>query len=202
MSIVNFFKNLFSSKAATPPVSLPAQITKQDVINKLLEISQTQVGVRESGGYNKGPMVEQYQKVIGIAEQESWCMSYQQWLSYKACNYFGIKNVLYPSEGCVEVADHTPSKYKIMIGMAKFIYAGTLSIWRHAGGWTGHCGQNTSRVDANGEYHTNEGNTDGSGGREGDGVYNRIRNIDQHDPYLYAVIDLPQMIFDRINGLY
>jgi hypothetical protein len=139
---------------------------------RLIEIVTHEVGVKESGGDNHGPRVEEYQKAVdNIAHGESWCMAFVQWAIKQVEAEFGIKSVLFKSEHCLTVWNKTPASARLATPIP-----GAVIIWRHGDTTNGHTGIVTS-VTAN-NVGTVEGNTsDGKGvNRNGDGVYARIRS--------------------------
>lgn len=127
------------------------------------------VGTKESGGENKGPEVEAFQKAVdGVAQGEPWCMAFVQYClkAVGGCD-------LPVSERVMTVWEKAPAELKISAPER-----GCLAIWRQKHGTAGHTGI-VLEVLSDTQVRTVEGNTT-SGvvlDREGDGVYRRDRAI-------------------------
>ncbi|MES2826711.1 MAG: peptidoglycan-binding protein [Bacteroidota bacterium] len=126
-----------------------------------LPIAQGEIRVREKTGNNDGERVEEYLACVDLKKGQPYCAAFVSWV-FKQAGYAsprtGWSPSLFPTSRLVAVA---------MPGNVLGIYFPALN--RIA-----HCGF-VEKV--NGDLITSiEGNTDGSGGREGDGVYRRIRN--------------------------
>ncbi len=135
------------------------------------------VGIQEVGGNNRGQMVRIFQKHLGGAHNEPWCMSYVQYCCYWADKYAeltghtGLPHKLYKSEHCMTVWNKTPRECRIDIP-----FPGCVPIWNYEGTTSGHTGALVG-IDRQ-IILTAEGNT--SDGvrrivREGDGVYKKRR---------------------------
>lgn len=123
------------------------------------------VGVHESGGNNQGPMVELFQKTIGRAEGEPWCMAFvQSCLAYAELKT-GKKSPVYPTEHCRTCWVSTPHEQRVKISPLKY----AIIIWGYEGTSSGHCGVvlETNKMSS---LMTCEGNSAISGSREGDCV--------------------------------
>lgn len=144
--------------------------------HRLVEIAKSYIGTKESGGDNKGPQVEEFQRAIGSAVAESWCVSFIQYCVKKVdAELGGDANQLPQTELVMALWNNGAS---LRIDNPE---PGCLMLWEHYkdGKKTGlgHAGIVT-RVGV-GSVDTVEGNTsDGSGiNRNGDGVYSRQRPI-------------------------
>ncbi len=139
--------------------------------------AQCAEGVREKGGNNKGYEVELFQKVLGGASQEAWCMAFVQ-----ACLAFaeyatGIKSPIFASEHCMT----TWGKTKVDQRVNDIPLRGAIVIWRHGTSTSGHTGvvETCDGV----TFTAYEGNTEGgfneSGAivREGGGVWHTKRKV-------------------------
>jgi uncharacterized protein (TIGR02594 family) len=138
----------------------------------LIEVAQKYVGVKEKGGDNKGPEVEQFQKAVdGKAAGEPWCMAFVQFCINVVEAATKQKSKIFESEHCLTVWNKTPVEQRL-----KEPVPGCLVIWQFGDTSNGHVGIVTA-VFKN-SIHTIEGNTgDGKGVvREGDGVYARNRS--------------------------
>lgn len=151
-------------------------------MKRLVAIAEKYIGVKESGGMNKGKEVERFQKTVdGKAQSESWCMSFVQ----TVCKESGLGVQLYPSEHCLTVWQKTPVKQRLSKPEP-----GAIVIWQHCklveGKWIGTSSGHTGIIKSVTPTHLRviEGNTNLSGSREGgagsiDGVYEKIRPIQQ-----------------------
>lgn len=149
-------------------------MSKQD---RLIEIAKSYIGTKESGGDNKGPQVEEFQKALGgPAVQQSWCTDFIHYCAKKVDAEQGSTYALYPSQLVLEMWEKTDPSLRLVNPEP-----GCAILWEHYkdGHKTGlgHAGIVT-RVGV-GSVDTVEGNTsDGSGiNRDGDGVYSRQRAI-------------------------
>lgn len=141
------------------------------------------VGVKEVGGDNKGPQVEEFQKAVdGKAVGEPWCMAFVQFCVKRVDDFVtGLgsasdRSPLRQTEHCLTLWHSTPEVFRCHPEM------GAIIIWRQIKDGVrtanGHAGIITE-VMPNRVVRTVEGNTgDGLGIiRNGDGVYERTRNL-------------------------
>jgi len=149
-----------------------------DKSTKLIEIAKSYIGTKESGGDNKGPQVEEFQKAIGKAESESWCVSFVQHCVKKVdAELGGEANKLSQTELVLKLWNDGK---ELRIEKPE---PGCLMLWEHYKDskktGLGHAGIVTSVSHDGTTVITVEGNTsDGSGiDRNGDGVYSRQRNV-------------------------
>lgn len=173
--------------------------SRHEIANRLIAEATKYVGVREVGGPNKGPDVEMFQRYTdGKAVGESWCMAFMRYVVGQVCSHYGIQNVLYPSELCQSVYNKAPRLYKLSspVPGAVFIHQSRTSAWR---GHTGLCtGTSTAGV-----FPSIEGNTNGAGSSDGDGVYKKYRFTKGNAfSKMRGFIDVPSMIQDAIEMLH
>lgn len=145
---------------------------------ELIKLASSFVGVTESGGANKGPEVEMFQKAVdGKAVGEPWCCAFVQFCVKATDANVGTKNVLAQTEHCVTLWNQTPPEARLEMPIP-----GCLIVWeKHDQGkptGLGHVGIVT-KVLAGEFVQTIEGNTGAGPGveREGDGVYLRKRPL-------------------------
>jgi len=126
------------------------------------------------------------------------CMAFMQFVVGQVCTHYGIQNVLYPSELCQSVYNKAPRLYKLSspVPGAVFIHQSRTSAWR---GHTGLCtGTSTAGV-----FPAIEGNTNGAGSSDGDGVYKKYRFTKGNAfSKMRGFIDVPSMIQDAIEMLH
>lgn len=137
------------------------------------------IGIKESGGNNKGFLVELIQKTVdNISASEAWCMGFvQTCLAYVEFRT-GLNSPIYPSEHCLSVWNKTPETQRVKV----LPLPGAIAIWQHGNTTSGHTGIVTGGIDGK-MFHAIEGNTEGGldpNGeviREGGGIYMTKRNI-------------------------
>lgn len=136
----------------------------------LITEAQKHLNVREATGDNDGPMVRKYLKVTGLGEGYPWCAAFQAYIhnqvdipaprSARVVDWF-VHNVVWKKQfGDIPETFQKPG----MVGALYYQHLGRLGhIFLIVG-------------EDNNNYYTIEGNTNGSGSREGDGVYRKIRS--------------------------
>jgi hypothetical protein len=163
----------------TPPVSrAPAPLAAE-----VLKTASAEVGVRESGGPNRGPRVDEYIRNVGLDPTRgaySWCAAFVYFCFTRASASLGVHNPCAKTAGVLAHWHKAPAWAKIDASIARddprVIRPGVIFIADHGGG-KGHTGL-VERAE-HGSVHTIEGNTNAGGSREGDGVYRRIRPLSQ-----------------------
>ncbi|NJK69335.1 MAG: alpha/beta fold hydrolase [Microcoleus sp. SU_5_3] len=162
--------NATGSIPAPPNTSTPLS----DPTQKLLNVARSYIGVREQGGDNRGRQVEEFQRAIGGAAAEAWCMSFAQYCIKAAESETQANSQVTQSEHCLTVWNGSPSQLR-----SSRPEPGSLVIWRHGNSSKGHVGI-VEAVNSDGTFTTIEGNTSDSSGinREGDGVYRKQRDLD------------------------
>lgn len=127
------------------------------------------VGIHESGGNNKGPLVEAIQRSIGKAQRQSWCMDFVECMLAYAELKTGIESPIFPSESCLEVWNKTPLFKRVKVSPLKY----AIILWRHDNDpGHGHTGIVIEPV-KDSHLLVVEGNTPGS---NGDGVFLKRRD--------------------------
>lgn len=143
----------------------------QDNLSKrqqLQQIYQSQIGVKEQGGANRGKQVEQYLASVGLGSGYPWCAAFVSWC-------FQQVDVKHPRSAWVPSYARTQN---LIFQRGKFIKrlprpGDVLMIWYAQLKRPAHIGfverwQDTWVI-------TVEGNTNADGSREGDGVYRKRR---------------------------
>jgi hypothetical protein len=138
-----------------------------------------EIGVRERGGINRGPEVDDYLRAAGLDPERGqypWCAAFVVWCFQRAANDLQLATPLARTAGVFRLweahKEHRTQRPEV----------GALMIQDHGGG-RGHCGL----VIAVGPRTvvTVEGNTNGEGSRDGDCVAIKLRL--QHDVMGYLV---------------
>lgn len=144
----------------------------------LIDIALGQVGVHEIGGNNSGPVVEMYQRVIGKAEKEPWCVSFIQWCVREVDRLHKSKTALYATESSQMLWTHSEKALRINPPAPGSIVVWTKYSPNDLPLSIGHVGIVKEVLNEN-FMLTIEGNTSPSDGiqREGDGVYLKRRQI-------------------------
>ncbi|HEX8607623.1 MAG TPA: peptidoglycan-binding protein [Pedobacter sp.] len=128
---------------------------------RLIPIALAELWVREERNKNEGKRVEEYLAVVGLRKGEPYCAAFVSWV-FQQAGYpsprTGWSPALFPHPRLVKAA--APGN--------------VFGIYFPAMKRIAHCGLVvSSRSDW---ITTVEGNTDASGGREGGGVYQRLRH--------------------------
>lgn len=152
------------------------------MISRLVTIAESQVGVRESGS-NSGDDIRKYQEATSLAPGKwPWCAAFvdwciQEWLKDdEVVKWLGLK-VRTPEAwrpktalayGFLGWAKDRPNTTNVLMPTER-AQAGDIVMYTFS-----HVGIVVS--DNGNTIQTIEGNTNGEGSREGDGVYSKIRN--------------------------
>ncbi len=167
--------------------------TLQEIEDRLITEAMKWVGIRESGGANKGKEVEAFQRAVdGKAQGEPWCLAFAQFVVSQVCESYGISNPLFATEHCQSFYNNTAKRY-----LRKLPERGFIFIMKFRTGQTGHAGFCLNRER---EFETIEGNTNIIGSREGDGVYVKTRFLEgTASMSMRGFIDVPMMIYDELS---
>ncbi len=129
-------------------------------------------GIRETTP-NDSDMIRKFQSVIGVAQQESWCLSFVQYCVEKVDRlYFCVdpnhnQSTLMPTEHCLTLWRFSPERRK------SEPCPGLIAIWQHGDTAAGHAG--IVEMKTKDGFYSMEGNSNEAGSREGDGVYRKKR---------------------------
>ena len=94
---------------------------------ELIDQAEKWIGIKESGGANKGPEVEMFQKAVdNKAQGESWCMAFCQFCLQQVENNNNIRTNLFQSEHCMTVWNKSPENMRMEV-----LTPGCIVIWRH-----------------------------------------------------------------------
>lgn len=139
---------------------------------RILVVNQARssLGIRELSGHNDGPLVDEILSSVGLeGTQAPWCAAFIVWLGDKT---FGSVLNPYPRSGWSPTFLKNPTWNRQGRGVP-LQPADVFGIWFNSMGRVAHVGL----VEKNeGDWLvTIEGNTNGGGSRDGDGVYRRRR---------------------------
>lgn len=146
------------------------------LLGAVTEVAATQVGIKEVGA-NRGP-VEIYLSSVKLPPGKPYCCAFTFWTFMRAAALVGVENPHFQTGHVLTHWKRAPEKAKLLPEQAiddiKLIVPGSIFIIDH-GNDRGHTGIVVSATSRG--LVTIEGNTDPSGGRDGDGVYRRTRRF-------------------------
>ncbi|WP_316770983.1 hypothetical protein [Pedobacter frigiditerrae] len=128
---------------------------------KVVELAQSQVGVREFGNNNHGKAVEAYLAYTKMKPGNPWCAAFVSWV-------YGQQGRAQPKTAW------SPNLFPLARQTLKPLPADVFGIYFPDLGRIAHCGL-VERKKGNWIYSI-EGNTNVTGSREGDGVYRKLRH--------------------------
>lgn len=141
--------------------------------------------VREQGGENQGPEVQEYLANAGIPVPAAWCAAAVQFWTDQGARVVGVSNPLDAVEREALVADYvTLAEERGWIVGPEQVSRGDLMCFRFGstGRWN-HIGivmdppVRLAPPGTWGKVRTIEGNTNQAGSREGDGVFSKMRSV-------------------------
>ncbi len=150
-----------------------------------LHIAATQVGVRERGGNNRGPMVDKFLAATRLRPGFAWCASFAYWTLVRA----GVSAKVLPKRWKAPAVRFWHD-WALATGRRRTTpKRGYLFYWLKRANGPGHIGWvNASLGD---RFTSIEGNTNFRGSREGDGVYRKTRTLSiLQDSPVWGFIDL------------
>lgn len=151
----------------------------QALVEEVFEVVINYATVREVGGNNRGPMVEQFLRNVGLPPGEPWCAAFVYSVVDEAAKRIALPNPLPKTGGVGKLWRSAPQHLKIF-GPRR----GCIFIHLNEDGH-GH----TGFVEAvHGEtFGTWEGNSNAAGSRDGGGVWHGVRPV---SGYALGFIDL------------
>lgn len=168
--------------AATVRTQQPSDAT-DPLLARALAVAESQIGVREAPpNSNRGAEVDAYVRAVGVPLGSPWCAAFVYWCFAGAASQLGVDNPVVESGGCMDHWRRARAQ-----GVRSFtgpqaqddpslVQPGHIFIMDHGGG-LGHTGL-VKRVQG-GLLDTIEGNTNVLGSRQGDGVYEKERRVDE-----------------------
>lgn len=148
-------------------------IKNNDARSLFIYAAEACVGIKESGGSNKGLYVVELQKTVdNKAQSEPWCMAaVQTWLAYVE-KKLGVKSPIFNSEHCMTTWRKTPATAKVK----KIPAPGAIIIWKQKSSDSGHTGIVLDFQGDKKNFESLEGNTGSGNMRDGDGIYIKQRS--------------------------
>lgn len=147
----------------------------------MLRAAEAEVGVREQGGENKGPRIEDYMGATWMPKESvhkgfAWCAAFITWCAKQACAELGVDDRwVYLGADAKGWEKHGRDHGWQLLNRNAKAFPGDLVTYDFVpDAKADHIG--IVIQDRGEEIETVEGNTNGDGGREGDGVYRKIRS--------------------------
>jgi CHAP domain/Putative peptidoglycan binding domain len=166
--------------------SVPVVVAAADrYLARVVRVAQHEVAreVREvPANSNRGPRVEDYQRRAGSRPGLAWCCSFVYWCFDEAADALARENPMVRTAGCLDHWQRAAGNGASRISRARAIAnpgvlsPGMIFVMDHGGG-LGHTGIIASVSGA--LLTTIEGNTDASRTREGGGVYQLTRKVNE-----------------------
>lgn len=163
-----------------PHAAIPALQPKLDeeFINVLIDVATKEVGTKEAGN-NGGPRIREYQAATWLAPGAwPWCAAFQCWIVMEAIIKTVPRHITWDRPQTAGAWDFenwaTKQKGKgvQLLKPRSRILRGDILVYMFS-----HIGI-ASADEAHGFVATIEGNTNPGGGREGDGVYAKRRDVE------------------------
>lgn len=153
--------------------------TKSELVQASREIMMSQVGITEKGGYNRGVMIDAYNRSIGNPLGASYCQAGQYWCYWTACNKLNIPYLYIPMprNGLANSTFDNAKKYGYQTAYTPKNH--DFIIWRMPGGYTGHIERVISSGKAGWVVTVGFNTSSGVKGSQdnGDGCFVRKRNV-------------------------
>lgn len=196
--IKEFFTALFSMFAKKKEVPVEnKQTLDQKLRAQIIIENQKYNGKRETGGKNRAPWIDEINTWSGAGLGEPYCIGGALFCVSKACKALGLKNPCGNNPGTQSWFRNAPEKFKHGKGYKPRL-ADICIEQQRANSGKGHAYTISSVVTDIKKMKSLEFNTDGSGGRDGDGFYPRVRSQDGDDLKKYlGSVDVVAWIIDR-----
>lgn len=152
------------------------------LVEEVFEVCIKYATVREVGGNNRGPQVEEWLRGVGLQPGEPWCMAYVYSIVQEAAGRIGEANPLVRTGGVAKQWRQVDNKLRTDTPKRGCIFI-------HIGpdGQHGHTGfVEWVNEGAPGTLSTWEGNSNAAGSRDGGGVWHGNRPL----TYPLGYIDL------------
>lgn len=140
----------------------------------LIQRYKAEIGVREATGNNDGEDVEKYLKTVWLGPGYPWCAAFVKWC-LKPFNVADYSKITGAAASLNRPDKHVYFNKKFL---TEILPGDVFTLWYNSLGRIGHTGFTNGWANrAAGLAYTVEGNTNGGGSRDGDGVYLRIRAV-------------------------
>jgi len=166
LGVLTFSVGAIASPPSFSPPDIASIYSPDDCI---VQVAQSQIGVREATGNNDGQYVENYLAATGLSKGYAWCAAFVVW-THQHCDRFITASAWSP--------DLFPAGRTIYhIGnfrLAALQPGDVFGIYFKNKQRIAHVGLVYKWLPGK-HFNTIEGNTNGAGSREGDGVYVKMR---------------------------
>lgn len=137
----------------------------------VLDVAGREVGIREDVGNNRGSRIEQYLKAVGLGGGYAYCAAFVCWV-LEECKVDHPKSAWSPTTALYNPIYIRGKDEQLPELSEREVYV--FGLWYNNLGRIGHTGFIEKEKDDK-YYFTIEGNTNGQGSREGDGVHRKWR---------------------------
>ena len=146
-----------------------------NAIEAVTLLARSQLWVREIGGENRGEVVEHYLSGVGQTAGQPWCAAFVSWVGKIAVPTWPLPltascQALFNAATNLRLIETVPTP-----GAVFLLWRPTLGRFAHTGFVLGN---------AQAAWNTIEGNTNPAGGREGYGVFERLRHFSPQDRFI------------------
>lgn len=156
------------------PVYAIKQSKATDVVNQFITLAEKDLYVREMKR-NSSPQIDQYLKYVGLNPGYAWCMAFSQYHYNRSCISTNVANTLIKGASVRTVYREMRMK-GTRLPSYRAGERGQLMCFQSGSTQYGHVAIVTGRT-GSGSLKTVEGNTGPDGGRDGDGVYRKVRPL-------------------------
>jgi hypothetical protein len=165
------FRHPFTSIGEIKVLSTQTQALGSVLPGKIIEVARRYEAakIREVGGNNRGPAVEEILRRAGGAPGQPWCAATAWTIVDDACKALGIPNPLKRTASVHTLYKSSPAVCRTQTPAPGMVFC------HDAGGGKGHAGI-VIAVDSTG-ISTIEGNTNAAGSIEGNGIYAKHRDF-------------------------
>lgn len=151
----------------------------------IIKVAKSLLYIRERTNNNDHPMIDKMLEYLGLPHNLAWCLAFCLWCVHTAVNPMPFPKIARCSTFWEQVQKNdwkyeTFDAEDVAWGINK-VTPGTIMIFSSSkvagkSNWNGHAALVVSQKDAR-TWNTIEGNTNGAGSRDGNGVYNKTRSV-------------------------
>lgn len=185
--------------AAKKAKEIITQKKKTPMINQLRDLFVAKMlayeGKKETDGKNRAPWIDQDNKRAGVALGSPYCLTSALCRLDEACVELKLKNPVGIHASTQRFYAKSPEHYRF-----QFAKKGMIGIQQSRKDKTkGHATPVRENMIADSKYYRSiEFNTDGSGSRDGDGVWKKTRSLDGDSSKIFlGFVDVCQWVMDH-----
>ncbi len=194
-----YMRETYPAGKPTPSPLPKPKITRAYISEHILSVMKKDIDakLRETDGKNRSPRIDTFNKRVGVPMGTPYCASGGWCAIEDACKELGLKNPVPKTASSQSMYTNIPAKYRKQIGGKRG--DGAILTNRNDAAHGHYMTVSSEQVGI--KFGTYEYNTDGSGGRDGDGAYEKSRTT-AGDPLkkFRGFVDIPQWIFDHNGG--